>query len=269
MAGVSAGRAPVPLARQRNTILGGLLVLAVAGWVVVAWQAGGDRMRMHNQGAMAGLDLTMGMTAPLFFAMWVAMMVAMMFPAAAPMILLFDRMQARKREAGRASVPTAYFVGAYLSIWVAFGAVAYGLAIGVQHLADNSMWVMDNWARVGGLLLVAAGLYQLSPLKNVCLAKCRSPISFLMTSWRDGTSGAIRMGLHHGMICLGCCWLLFVILVPLGVMNVAAMAVIALIVFAEKCLPGGHRIAHVAAVVLVVYGFVVVVTPSALPTTVG
>jgi predicted metal-binding membrane protein len=267
MARVDVGHAPDPLARQRNAILGGLLVLAVAGWLVIVWQAGIDRM--HDEHQMVGLDLTMGMTAPLFFTMWVAMMVAMMFPAAAPMILLFDRMQTQRREAGSASVPTIYFVAAYLSIWIAFGAVAYGLAIGVQRLADDSMWVMDNWARIGGLLLIAAGLYQLSPLKDVCLARCRSPLAFLMNSWRDGTVGAIRMGLLHGMFCLGCCWLLFVILVPLGVMNVAAMAVIALVVFGEKCLRGGQRIARVAAVVLIVYGIVIVVTPSALPTTVS
>lgn len=264
---MSVAPAAHPLARQRNLVLGGLSLLAVVGWGLVLWRAGDARMSMHGDNMR--LDLTMGMAAPLFFAMWVAMMVAMMFPAAAPMILLFDRMQAGKREAGRSYVPTAYFVGAYLVIWIAFGALAYALAIGVQRLAGDSMWVMDNWARVGGLLLVAAGLYQLSPLKDVCLAKCRSPISFLMSSWRDGTGGAIRMGLLHGAYCLGCCWLLFVILVPLGVMNVAAMVVIALVVFGEKCLPVGHWVVRAAAVVLVVYGLVAVVIPDALPTTVS
>ena len=135
--------------------------------------------------------------------------------------------------------------------------------------STNAGWDTGQWARFGGILLVAAGLYQLTPLKDVCLSKCQSPMSFLMTSWRDGKAGAIQMGLLHGGYCLGCCWLLFVILLPLGVMNVAAMVVIALLVFGEKCLPVGTRLARAGAVALVVFGVLVTLMPSALPTTVG
>jgi predicted metal-binding membrane protein len=226
-------------------------------------------MSMHDEAMGADLDLTMGMAAPLFLAMWVAMMVAMMFPAAAPMVLLFDRVQRGKRETGHSYVPTAYFVAAYLAIWTAFGGLAFALAIGFNRLATDANVSFDEWARIGGALLVAAGLYQLTPLKEVCLRKCRTPISFVMTSWRDGRLGAVQMGLLHGGYCLGCCWLLFVILLPLGVMNVAAMVVIALLVFGEKCLPVGNRLARVAAVALVAYGLLVIAVPAALPTTVG
>ncbi|HEV8205985.1 MAG TPA: DUF2182 domain-containing protein [Acidimicrobiia bacterium] len=261
-----------PLARPRAVILGALLVLAAVGWGLVIWQAGNDSsmsmsMSMHGDGEL-GLDLTMGMAAPLFLATWVAMMVAMMFPAAAPMILLFDRVERGKREAGRSYVPTLYFVGAYLAIWTVFGVLAFALAGGVERLATDADWITGQWARIGGVLLIAAGLYQLTPLKDVCLSKCQSPMSFLMTSWRDGKVGAVQMGLLHGGYCVGCCWLLFVILLPLGVMNVAAMIVIALLVFGEKTLPLGHRLARVAALVLVVFGVVVVLIPDALPTTV-
>jgi predicted metal-binding membrane protein len=261
-----------PLARPRAVILGALLVLAAVGWGLVIWQAGNDSSMsmttsMHGDGEM-GLDLTMGMAAPLFLATWVAMMVAMMFPAAAPMVLLFDRVERGKREAGRSYVPTMYFVGAYLAIWTVFGVLAFALAGGVERLATDADWITGQWARIGGVLLIAAGLYQLTPLKDVCLSKCQSPMSFLMTSWRDGKVGAVQMGLLHGGYCVGCCWLLFVILLPLGVMNVAAMIVIALLVFGEKTLPLGHRLARVAALVLVVYGVVVVLVPDALPTTV-
>jgi predicted metal-binding membrane protein len=258
-----------PLARPRIVILGGLLVLAAIGWGLIIWQARTDASMPMHGGDEMGLDLTMGLTAPLFLGMWVAMMVAMMFPAAAPMILLFDRVERGKREAGRSYVSTVYFVGAYLAIWTAFGGVAFALAVGVDRFAADADWITDSWARLGGLLFIAAGLYQLTPLKEVCLSKCRTPISFLMTSWRDGKVGAIQMGLLHGGYCLGCCWLFFVILLPLGVMNVAAMVVIALLVFGEKCLPVGHRLARVAALVLVVYGLVVTVFPGALPTTVS
>jgi len=266
-----------PLARPRNAILVGLLVLSAIGWVLVVWQAGPDTSMSMGGGTGGGMgggmetgpDLTMGMAAPLFLAMWVAMMVAMMFPAAAPMVLLFDRVERGKREAGRSFVPTAYFVGAYLAIWTAFGVLAFALAIVVNGLVTDTQWATGQWARIGGVLLIAAGLYQLTPLKEICLSKCQSPMSFLMTSWRNGKVGAIQMGLLHGGYCLGCCWLLFVILLPLGVMNVAAMVVIALLVFGEKTLPVGSRIARAAALVLVVYGVVVTLSPGALPTTVG
>jgi predicted metal-binding membrane protein len=121
-------------------------------------------------------------------------------------------------------------------------------------------------ARVGGAVLIVAGLYQLTPLKDLCLSKCRTPITFIMTSWRDGVGGALRMGLLHGGYCLGCCWLLFVILFPLGMMNIAAMAVITLVVFAEKALPRGRPVARVAAAALMAYGVVVLAVPQVLPT---
>jgi predicted metal-binding membrane protein len=259
-----------PFARPRKVVLGTLLALAVVGWLVVLWQANdGSSMSTSMTGDEMGLDLTMGMAAPLFLAMWVAMMVAMMLPAAAPMILLFDKVERGKRDGRRSYVPTAYFVGAYLAIWTAFGVLAFALATVVDRLAADSGWIMGQWARIAGVLLIAAGLYQLTPLKDVCLSKCRSPMAFLMTSWRDGKTGAVQMGLRHGGYCLGCCWLLFVILVPLGVMNVAAMVVITLFVFGEKCLPAGNHLARAAALLLVVYGIVVLAVPGALPTTVG
>ena len=129
------------------------------------------------------------------------------------------------------------------------------------------MWLMENGARLGGAVLIAAGLYQLSPLKRACLTRCRTPLQFVLTSWRDGYGGAFRMGLTHGVYCLGCCWLLFVILFPLGLMNVAAMAVITALIFAEKSLPAGHRIGQVAAAALIAYGLLVLVVPGALPGT--
>ncbi len=262
-------RAHDPFARPRKLILASLLMLTAVGWALVLWQSSDGGSMSGDAGGSSGLDLTMGMAAPLFLAMWVAMMIAMMVPSAAPMILLFDRIQRGKRNAGRSYVPTAYFVGAYLAIWAAFGCIAFGLALGIDRLAADAQWFDDEWARLGGALLIVAGLYQLTPLKEVCLNKCRTPMAFLLTSWRDGKAGAVRMGLLHGGYCLGCCWLLFVILLPLGVMNVAAMVVIALLVFGEKCLPAGNRVARASAFVLVAYGLLVMVSPGALPTTIS
>jgi predicted metal-binding membrane protein len=208
----------------------------------------------------------MGMAAPLFIAMWMAMMVAMMFPASAPMILAFAHTQTRKRAGGGEYVPTWLFVAPYVAVWTAFGVLGYVIAAAVAAVAGDSMWAMDNLSRIAGFLLVAAGVYQLTPIKSVCLARCRSPLSFLLSYWRDGRGGALSMGLRHGLFCLGCCWVLFVVLLPLGVMNVAAMVAVAALVFAEKVLPRGEGVARVAAVALIAYGLFAVVVPSALPT---
>ena len=158
------------------------------------------------------------------------------------------------------------FVSAYLFVWSLCGVVAYLLAVGIEQVAAQSMWFMENSDRLGGVVLVVAGLYQLSPLKHACLSKCRTPLQFILSSWRDGYGGAFRMGLEHGAYCLGCCWLLFVILFPFGIMNVAAMALVTVLIYAEKSLPIGRQISQIAGVGLIIYGGLVVLVPGALPT---
>jgi predicted metal-binding membrane protein len=170
------------------------------------------------------------------------------------------------RQRGEAFVSTWIFVAAYLLVWALSGVAAYAGALTAEAVAARVALSPATAARVGGIVLVAAGLYQLTPLKDLCLSKCRTPITFIMTSWRDGATGALRMGLLHGVYCLGCCWLLFVILFPLGIMNIAAMAVITLVIFAEKTLPWGRAVARAAAVALIVYGSAVLVAPQLLPT---
>ncbi len=222
------------LQRERYLILGGLLILSAFAWVFLIWQA-----RMMSSQAMG---LTMGMSALLFISIWIVMMVAMMFPTAAPMILMFSKIYTSKRQQELPFVPTWVFVSAYLLVWSLCGVVAYPLAVGIEQLAGQSMWLMDNAARLGGVVLLLAGLYQLSPLKDICLSKCRTPLQFILSSWHDGYGGAFRMGLEHGAFCLGCCWLLFVILFPLGIMNIALMALVTALIFAEKALPIGRQI---------------------------
>jgi predicted metal-binding membrane protein len=245
-----------PLPRERNLILGSLLLLAAAAWALLIWQAA----VMDEE-----MSLTMGMGAPLWIALWIAMMVAIMFPTAAPMIMMFARVHAKRKERDQTFVPTWTFASSYLLVWGVAGVVAYAIAVAGDALADESVWVMDNAPRIGGGLLIAAGVYQLSPLKYVCLNKCRSPISFILHSWRDGVAGSFRMGIEHGVYCLGCCWLLFLILFPLGMMNIAVLALITLLIFAEKSTPIGRQVALLAAVALIVYGAVVVFVPDALP----
>jgi predicted metal-binding membrane protein len=248
---------PQLLQRERYLILGGLLILSAVAWGLLIWQA----PMMNNQ----AMGLTMGMSAVLFIAIWAVMMIAMMFPASAPMILMFGAVYASKRRQEQPYVPTWIFVSAYLLVWVLSGVVAYVLALAIEALAGQSMWLMENAPRVGGAILVVAGLYQLSPLKNVCLSKCRTPLQFLLTSWHDGYAGAFRMGIEHGAFCLGCCWLLFVILFPLGLMNLAVMALVTALIFAEKALPFGWQISRIAGVGLIAYGLLVIFLPAALP----
>ena len=143
--------------------------------------------------------------------------------------------------------------------------VAYPLAVLIEKLAAPSMWLMENAARLGGVVLLVAGLYQLSPLKDICLAKCGTPVQFILGSWRDGYGGAFRMGLEHGAYCLGCCWLLFVILFPLGLMNIAVMALLTALIYAEKALPIGRQISQLVGGGLIVYGVLVIFLPAALP----
>jgi predicted metal-binding membrane protein len=248
------------LSVQRNVILSLLLALAAAAWALLVWQGADADMGM----AMA--SPTMGMRAPLFLAIWVVMMVAMMFPTAAPMILTFNKVQVGKRQRGEAFVATWVFVAAYMLVWALSGVAAYAGALVAEAIAAHAALTSATAARIGGAVLVVAGLYQLTPLKDLCLSKCRTPITFILTSWHDGTAGALRMGLVHGGYCLGCCWLLFVILFPLGIMNVAAMAAITFLVFAEKTLPWGRPVARVTAAVLVAYGVTVMAAPQVLPT---
>lgn len=244
--------------RERSVVLGALLVLATLAWVWLIWQS-----HMMDKQAMG---LTMGMSALLFIATWIVMMVAMMFPASAPMILTFSTISASKRQQQQSFVPTWVFVSSYLLVWSLCGVVAYSLALLTEMLAASFPWSMENASRLAGAVILLAGLYQLSPLKERCLAKCRTPLHFILTSWRDGYGGAFRMGLEHGLYCLGCCWLLFVILFPLGIMNLAIMALMSGLIFTEKALPGGRLVSKIAGAGLLLYGLLIIFLPAAFPT---
>jgi predicted metal-binding membrane protein len=269
--GASAQAPGSPLVWQQRVVLATLLGLAAVAWTVVIWQAGRGGMAMGDQqggmamGERSTLDLTAGMSGGLFLAMWVAMMAAMMFPTAAPMVLMFARVHAGKRRRRQSFVPTWVFTGAYLALWTAFGAVAYLLATAASAQLRQSGWLADNAARIGAVAIVLAGVYQLTPLKRVCLRHCRSPLAFVTQHWREGRAGSFLMGLRHGLYCLGCCWLLFVLLFPIGIMNVAAMLLVTALVFAEKVLPAGERTARFAAAALIGYGALVLALPAALP----
>ena len=194
-----------------------------------------------------------------FLVAWAVMMAAMMFPAAAPMLLLFQRVQSQRQAQGAAFVATWVFAAGYLLVWAAVGGGAWGL-VGIGSEVAKRLGAAERatWAPLAlGAVLVGAGLYQLTPLKRVCLNHCRTPLDFVMRHWRDGRRGALRMGVIHGAYCLGCCWALFAVLVAAGVMSLAWMLLLTLVVFAEKVLPVGRRTARVVGVAFLLLGVLV------------
>jgi len=225
------------LARDRVVIIAGLAALAVAGWGYLLWLVyGGADM------ALMGMPLDerwSGVEAGFAFVMWTVMMVAMMLPSAAPVVLLFAALERRSGRLGR----TAAFVAGYLVLWSAFSAVATALQWALQLLAVTNA-AGPALGLFGAALAGAAGLYQLTPLKRACLSHCRSPVDAIAGHWRPGRFGAFQMGARHGLYCLGCCWLLMGLLFVSGVMNLLWVALLALLVLAERLLPGGARLAR-------------------------
>jgi predicted metal-binding membrane protein len=242
------------LRRDRIIVLSGLIGISLLAWaytVYLAWDMEHMEMAMPQMQAWGGIDLV------LLFVMWAVMMVAMMVPSAAPLILIFVGVNRRKRqEREDPVVPTTVFLGGYLLIWTGFSAMAT-LTQWVLHTAALLSPMMESTSSVmGGVLLLAAGIFQWTPLKNVCLKHCRSPLGFLMAHWREGTRGSLIMGLKHGIYCVGCCWFLMVLLFVAGVMNLLWVAIIAAFVLAEKVLPRGDLVGRVAGIMLVLAGIV-------------
>lgn len=197
--------------------------------------------------------------------MWWVMMIAMMIPSATPMILLYARVyrhgQTRGQISGSTVVPTATFAAGYLACWLAFSVLATVLQFALERAGlvhGMLMWSTDRWLTAG--LLIAAGLFQLSPLKATCLAHCRRPAEFLSRHWRAGRLGAFRLGIVHGAYCLGCCWALMLLLFAAGIMNLVWIAGLAVLVLIEKLAPFGARLSPAIAAALIAAGLYVAVT---------
>ena len=190
----------------------------------------------------------------LLFVMWWTMMMAMMLPSAAPAILTFGAISRKLAEKGTPAVPLAVFVAGYAAIWTGFAAAAMALQLLLSQTIALSMMMAVTSGVVGGGLLIAAGLYQMSPLKSACLRKCQTPLMFFARDWRKGYLGALRMGLSHGLYCLGCCWVLMGLLFYGGVMELRWIAGLALYVAAEKLIPAGNRLSNFTGILLLGWG---------------
>lgn len=188
-------------------------------------------------------------------AMWVIMMAAMMLPSAAPMILLHVTLARRRYARELAALgANALFVLGYVAVWSAFAAAATAAQWGLAEAALLSPMVHTTSQALAGLLLIAAGAYQFTPLKQSCLRRCRSPLDFVMSHWRSGAAGSFLMGVRHGAYCLGCCWLLMLLLFIGGVMSLAWIAGLAAFVLVEKLAPWGHWTSRLAGAALIAWG---------------
>jgi predicted metal-binding membrane protein len=231
------------------------LVVALFALAGVGWWWTTDAMRGMDNGPWTGLG-----SFGWFIVVWVVMMAAMMFPSVAPTVALYARMARR-----RAPAAPLVFTAGYVVTWTAAGLLAYGVFDALRSLLGPELsWENGGRWLAGGTLVVAAA-YELTPLKDVCLGKCRSPLGFLLGSWRDGLRGAFQMGARHGAWCVGCCWALMAALFALGVMSLAWMAFVAALIALEKTVPARRSVTYAAAGLLLLLGVVLVAAPDAIP----
>jgi predicted metal-binding membrane protein len=236
-------------------LVAALLALAAVGWLVTD-------QRMAGMDAGPGTDLG---TLGFYTGVWVVMMAAMMFPSVWPMALGYRFIAQRRGARGIEPASMALFLLGYLGIWTLFGLVAYGLFDGIRSITSGTFaWHRAGRYLAGGVLLGAA-VYQLTPLKDACLHRCRSPVEFFAESWRDGAGGALRMGALHGAWCVGCCWALMAALFALGIMSIGWMVFISALIAAERLLPWRRFANGVVVVLLVVLGLGLIASPTNVP----
>ena len=253
---LAAGR-QAAAGRSRAMVLMSLFALALGAWLLTDG-------RMASMDAGPGTDLG---SLGFYTSAWVVMMAAMMFPSISPMMLVYSRVSRDWNEGGEEAAvgATAAFAAGYLLTWTVVGLMAYTLFEAVRSLSIPALAWDRGGPYLAGGVIVAAAVYQLTPLKNACLSRCRNPWMFVLTSWQPGRLGALRMGVEHGAWCVGCCWALMAALFALGVMSVAWMVFIAAMIAIEKLLPWKRWANRGIAIVLVALGLAVVVMPAQVP----
>jgi predicted metal-binding membrane protein len=244
----SAGRSLSPAG-----LVAVLLGATLAAWLVLL-------VRMRGMDAGPGTDLG---ALWWYVGIWVTMTAAMMLPSTAPMLLVYSRAAGGSRRSAAAS--TAVFLAGYVISWIAYGLVAFVLYRLIRRLDPSFL----AWSRQGpivvGAAIAVAGLYQLTPMKRICLRHCRTPFHYVLHRWHAGALGALRMGADHGLWCVGCCWALMLVLFAVGVMSLTWMVIVAAVIFAEKVLPLGERLATVFALALVGLGVWIALAPDSVP----
>jgi predicted metal-binding membrane protein len=258
------------LRRDRQVVAAALIaVIAIAWlWILLGAGTGMSAMGMILEPSPDGMASMMAPAAwsvgyaGVLFTMWWVMMAAMMLPSAAPILLLFARINRKEKSTGRPFIPTGIFAAGYLVAWGAFSALATGLQWALERLGLLSPMMVTTSYWLGGAILLTAGVWQLTPIKGVCLRHCRSPMGFLVQSWRPGRSGAFRMGLEHGSFCLGCCWFLMGLLFFGGIMNLFWIIGLAAFVLLEKSVPMGPWIGRIAGIGVAAWGALLLATTT-------
>lgn len=250
----AAGALNEPDRRDRVVVGAGLTLICLLSWIYLFRMA--RDMYAHPENCM--MNMVSNAWTPEYFGMtllmWAVMMVAMMVPSVTPMILTFATINRKRLASGRPHVATGIFLFGYLAIWTAFSLVATFLQWTLHAAALMAPATLTVGPAIGGGLLIIAGAYQWTPWKDRCLAKCVSPLDFLLTEWRDGAGGAAIMGLRHGLFCTGCCAMLMVLLFVAGVMNLLWVATLGGLVLVEKLLPSGQRTSHAFGALFVLAG---------------
>ncbi len=236
------------LRHDRRVVAASLALIVALAWLYL-WH---DAAMMRAMPDMAPASLAGRLVTT--FLMWAVMMTGMMLPSAAPAILLYGAMVRKHGELGNVLPAAWIFGGGYLAIWIAFSAAATLLQLALEHAMLLTPAMNSASSTLSAAILVVAGIYQWLPIKNVCLRKCRDPLTFFLTRWHGGRAGAFRMGAEHGLYCVGCCWALMSLLFVAGVMNLAAVALIAAFVLAEKLLPAVRYTSRIAGAALVIAG---------------
>jgi predicted metal-binding membrane protein len=250
--GADAGLAPAyAAARMRLGLVAALFAVAVIGW---AWTA--REMRGMDAGPWTSLG-----SVGWFLGVWIVMMAAMMFPSIAPTVALYARVMKE-----RSTLRPWLFAGGYLLTWTAAGLVAYAVGVTATMILGNTLAWGNAGRELAGATLIVAAIYEVTPFKDVCLGKCRSPLGVLLGSWREGGFGAVRMGAKNGAWCVGCCWALMASLFALGITSVSWMAFVAGIIAVEKTVPWRRRVVtYATSAVLFVLAILVLAAPDALP----
>lgn len=250
--------------RDRTIVVGALAGIVLLSWAYILGGAGTGSAALQMSGlptarmsdqmaAMQPMPWTVGY-AVLMFVMWWLMMLATMLPSAAPMILLFAALTRKQHEEDGPFRGTSLFALGYLAVWAGFSVLAVALQWQLGRIALLSPMMVTTSVAVGAVLLIGAGIWQLTPLKHACLRHCRASAEFLTLHWRKGQAGAVQMGVLHGAFCLGCCWMLMLLLFYGGIMNIYWIAGLATLIFVEKLAPLGHWVTSVIGVVLIVWG---------------
>ena len=244
------------LKRDRLVIISGLLFITLLSWLYIIYLYQ-QMVYMDMNALFFAMPMTPEWTAIdfiLLFLMWLVMMIAMMTPSVAPLILIFAKVNRQRRQQDHPFVNVVYLITGYFLVWAAFSLGATSLQWLLQQISLLNPEMKTTSKILGSMILIVTGIFQFTPLKQTCLKYCRTPLGFVLQHWKEGKSGALKMGLENGVHCVGCCWLLMVVLFVAGIMNLLWVGLITLFVLVEKISAGIKWIPYVAGLLLIVFG---------------